>query len=90
MAFPTNDTGLSVLGVIKWLLIIGSLGPFFKAYQGLILQETATGYGVSSAAATQVLVGGEAVKFGLQNLGLGILLLGAAWALWFFWQRYED
>src|SRR3989442_10488365 len=85
-----NTTGLSVLGIVKWLLVIASLPCVVKAYQGIIQCETATGYARSDAARASLLTGTDAVKFGLLNLLFAALLIAAAWAVWYFWQQYED
>ena len=90
MSWPENTTNLSVAGVLKWLFIIASLPCFFKAFQGIVLQKTASGYGQMGASSTELFTGTEAVKYGLENLGLAALSLGIAWALWFFWQQNED
>ena len=55
-----------------------------------MLQKTASGYGQMGASSTELFTGTEAVKYGLENLGLAALSLGIAWALWFFWQQNED
>jgi hypothetical protein len=85
-----NTTGLSFLGVVKWLLVIASLPCFVKAWQGSVGRETATGYGRSDPSTTMLLTGADAVKYGLLNLLYAALLLAAAWAIWYFWQQYED
>jgi hypothetical protein len=85
-----NSTGLSFTAIVKWLLVIASLPCLVKAWQGIIGRVTATGYGRSDASTTQLLTEGAAVRYGLLNLLYAALLLGAAWALWYFWQRYED
>lgn len=90
MGFPTNSTNLSLAGALKWLLVIASIPCWFKAWQGVVGRETATGYGRSGAASTRLLTGDEALAFGLWNVLYGVLLLAAAWAVWFFWQRNED
>lgn len=90
MSMPDNTTGLSFLGVVKWLLVIASLPCFVKAWQGIVGRETATGYARSAAGSTALLTGADAVNYGLLNLLYAALLLAAAWALWYFWQQYED
>lgn len=37
-----------------------------------------------------LLTGPDAVKFGLLNLLYTVLLNAGAWAIWYFWQQYED
>jgi hypothetical protein len=85
-----NTTNLSFLGVVKWLIVIGSFPCFIKAWQGVIGRQTATGYGRFDAGSTQLLTGADAIKYGLWNLLYGVLAIGAAWAIWYFWQQYED
>jgi len=85
-----NSTGLSFLGIIKWLLVIMSLPCFIKAWQGIIDRQTATGYGRGDAGTTQLLTGGVAIRYGLLNLLFAALFIAAAWAIWYFWQQYED
>lgn len=85
-----NSTGLSFAGIVKWFLIVASLPCFVKAWQGIIGHTTATGYSRSDAATTQLVTGSDAVRYGLLNLLYAVLCLGTAWAIWFFWQRYED
>lgn len=87
---PQNTTGLSIAGVVKWLLVIAALPCLVKAWQGIVDRTTATGYGRSDAATAQLLTGTDALWFGLQNLLFAALLFGAAWAIWYFWQQYED
>ncbi len=86
MSMPDNTTNLSVLGVVKWLMVIGSLPLLWTAWQGIVQQQVAG----NGPPAAQVLTGREAVWFGAQSLLWAALLLAGAWALWFFWQRYED
>lgn len=86
---PQNTTGLSILGFIKWALIISSFPCLVKAWQGIILHQSATGYGRYDSAASKLVTGGDALSFGIQNLLLAAVLLAAAWAIWYFWQQYE-
>jgi hypothetical protein len=81
---------MSLAAVVKWLLVIGSLPCFVKAWQGIVLRTTATGFGRADAASTRLLTGGEAVKYGLVSLLFAALLLGAAFCVWYFWQKYQD
>ena len=67
-----------------------SLPCFVKAWQGIIGRQTATGYGRYDASTTQLLAGADAVKFGLLNLLYAAIFIAAAWAIWHFWQQYED
>jgi hypothetical protein len=85
-----NSTNLSLAGVVKWLLVIASLPCLVKAWQGVVQRTTATGYLRSDASTAQLLTGGDAVRYGLLNILYAALLIGAAWAVWFFWQQYED
>jgi hypothetical protein len=87
MSFPTNDGGLSIAAVVKWLLMIFGGVFVYQAYQGIVLKEGATG---SIRNVGNPLHGSEAVKWGLGNLGYAFLLFAGAWAVWFFWQRNED
>lgn len=87
MRWPDNSTGLSVAGVVKWFLIIDCAVFLFKAYQGLIQRKTATGGGNRVG---EYLTGDEAIKLGLQHLGLAVAFGAAAWVIWFFWQRHEE
>lgn len=74
-------------GVLKWVFI-SNCGVFlYKAYQGLIVQKTATG---TANRVGDYLTGNEAVLMGLQHLTVSVLSAAIAWALWFFWQRNED
>lgn len=79
---PENSTGLSFLGTVKWLLLILSLPCLIKAWQGIIVRQTSDGY--------RLLTDGAAIASGWWNLLYAFLLIGAAWAIWYFWQRYED
>jgi len=83
---PDNSTGISFLGIVKWLLLILSLPCLVKAWQGIIMRQTAYG----GRSDPQPLTGAAAMSYGLWNLLYAILLIVAAWALWYFWQRYED
>lgn len=85
--FPTNDGGLSVAGVLKWIAIITGVVCLTKAYQGIVGQKGATG---SFRNVGDALTGEAATSWGWQNLGLAVLCFVVAWALWFFWQRNED
>ena len=87
---PENSTNISFVGVAKWFLVVFSLPCFVKAWQGISLRLTATGYSRSEVTRSQLLTGKEALAYGLENLLMGILLLLAAGALWFFWQRNEE
>lgn len=87
MSWPSNDTGLSLAGVLKWLAIIVAAVFLVHAYQGLILKEGATG---SIRNAGMALTGSHAVRWGWANLGYALVALATAWAIWFFWQRNED
>lgn len=88
---PTNTTGLSIIGFIKWILVISSLPCFVKAWQGIVEHVTSAGYGRFDVnTGNRLLLGPDAVRFGLLNLLYGIAFLSVAWAVWFFWQRYED
>jgi hypothetical protein len=85
-----NTTNLSIAGVVKWLLVIASFPCLIKAWQGIVSRTTATGYGRFDVNSSQLLTGGDAVRYGLLNVLYAALLIGAAWAIWFFWQQYED
>lgn len=84
-----NTTGLSVTGIIKWLLVIASLPCLIKAWQGVIVRVTATGYGPRDVNRSYLLTGWDAVRYGWLNLLYAVLLIAGAWALWYFWQQYE-
>lgn len=79
----TNPTGLTVSGFFKWILIVFSLPSFYGAYQGLIKQKTTVGR-------WKIVEGAEAIQQGWQDLGIALVLLILAWAVWFFFERYED
>ena len=86
MGFPTNSTGLSVVGGLKWLAIIGGVVALVYAYQGIIQKK-----GMTGTRGTGRFISGEAaVNQGWEYLGLAGICFLAAWALWFFWQRNED
>ena len=85
-----NSTNLSIPGVIKWLLLIAALPCLVKAWQGIIGRETATGYGRGDAARAMLLTGPDALRYGMLNLLGALALCTAAWAIWHFWQQYED
>lgn len=84
--FPQNTTNLSFAGVVKWILIVGSLPCFVKAYQGIVQRVSATSMGRTTG---NLLMGDEALKYGIQNLLIALLFLASSWAVWFFWQRNE-
>ena len=86
MSWPTNDTGLSVPAVLKWLLVIFTIPLWFSAYEGIIKQEVATGGRVPD----RLLLGTDATKFGVCNLVFALALLAAAWAIWRFWESNID
>ena len=86
MNWPTNSTGLSLAGVLKWIFILMGGVLLFQAYQGIIDQKSSTGRGSS----LQPLSGEAAVRAGWGYLGSALLFFAIAWALWFFWQRNED
>ena len=90
MVVVDNSTGLSVPGVIKWILVIAALPCLVKAWQGIVQGVTATGYARGDASSAMLLTGSDAVKYGLLNLLYAGLLFTGAWAIWYFWQRYED
>jgi hypothetical protein len=85
-----NTTNLSIAGVVKWLLVIALFPCLIKAWQGIVSRTTATGYLRSDASTSRLLTGSDAVWYGLLNVLYAALLMGAAWAIWFFWQQYED
>jgi hypothetical protein len=87
MGFPTNDGGLSIAAVVKWLLAIASLPSFVKAYQGIVERKTATSFGRSTGDSLE---GERALRYGLANLAIAALLVAGAWAVWRFWQSNED
>ena len=89
VSLPTNTTGLSVLGFVKWLVVIMAIPFVMKAWQGIVGRETSTGFSRASAGG-ELVTGAPAIWFGLYSLGIGLVLIGVAWAIWFFWQRYED
>ena len=85
-----NSTGLSISGLIKWILLIAEIPCVINAWQGIVNGVTATGYSRSDAGRAELLTGHDALWFGLRKMLWAALLTGAAWAIWFFWQRYED
>ena len=87
MSWPSNDTGLSVPAVLKWLLIIASIPMFIKSFQGIVQQKTADNVGRQTG---NLLLGSEAVGFGWKCFGIGVLLLGCAWAIWRFCESNID
>jgi hypothetical protein len=87
MSFPTNEGGLSIAGVLKWIAIINGVVFLYKGYQGIILRQGATGSGRNVG---DPLSGPEAVRWGWENVGYGVVAFLIAWAFWFFWQRNED
>lgn len=84
-----NSTGLSLAGIIKWLLIIISFPFFIKAWQGIVGHVTTddSGNGHSTGA---LVTGSEAIHFGGLNLLYAVLCLIGAGAVWYFWQQNED
>lgn len=87
---PENTTGLSLAGVIKWLLVIAALPCLVRAWQGIVHRMTSTAYGSSGFDRSQLLTGNAAVWFGVENLLIAAILIAVAWAVWYFWQQYED
>ena len=81
--WPTNSTGLSFAGVLKWLLMVLSLPSFVGAYRGIVGQRVAINK-------STLVTGTEAVRHGLFNLLVAACFLAASWAVWYFWQRNED
>ena len=82
----TNDFGLSIPTVIKWLLVIVSIPLLFRAYEGIFKQEVATGGRVPD----RLLVADEAVRYGFWMLGGAVVCLLVAWAIWKFWEPNID
>jgi len=87
MGFPSNDSGLSLAAVIKWICIIVSLPFFVNAFNGIVHKQGATG---GPRSVGMPLEGADAVKWGLLNLLYAVLCLVAAWLIWRFWQQNED
>jgi hypothetical protein len=85
-----NPTSLSFAGVVKWIVLIMSISPLFRVYQGLVLRETTSGIYPSRYEVGETLRGGAAIQHGFKSLGVAVLMWVAAWAIWFFWQRNED
>lgn len=81
--FPTNSTGLSFAGVVKWILILFS---GVTAWMGVsaIVNKTA------SPDKYTVLRDGDAVRYGMGTCVWALGFAVAALAVWFFWQRNED
>lgn len=87
---PKNTTNLSVAGYFKWIALIASIGPVFKAFQGLVLRETATGMPSRSTVPGSVVIADDAIREGLLSLLVAATFWAIAWALWFFFQRHEE
>ena len=83
-----NSTNLSFAAVVKWIVIILSIAPIFKAYEGIVHRQTTTGYTRFEFGDT--IRGPEAFQHGLKSLGVAALMWLGAWAIWFFWQRNEE
>ena len=81
---PTNPTGMSVAVVTKWLLVIMAIIPAIQAWQGIVDHQVSPGkYG-------PLLTGVAAIGYGKQQLLVAGLLVAAAGAVWYFWQRNDD
>jgi hypothetical protein len=83
--FPTNSTGLTLAGVLKWIAIVIGGVMLFQAYQGVVQQVGGGGRGGGI-----LLTGPDAVRWGWMNVLYSAIAFAIAWALWFFWQRNED
>ncbi len=84
---------MSLLGFLKWTLVVAALPCLIKVFQGLVMQKTTRSYDFVFFTVwgdLELLTGSAAVTWGLINLGLFVVLLAAAWAVWFFWEQYED
>lgn len=83
----------SNLGPGCWaqLLLAGLALPFLgRAWQGIFQQRTSTSTGRagwSSSPGTTMVTGSQAVYTGLINLLVVLLLCGAIYGIWHFWQR---
>lgn len=71
----------------KWLAIVNAGVQLFKAYQGFVLQQGATG---SGRRVGQYLEGDQAVQAGWLHLGAALVFGLIAFAIWFWWERNED
>jgi hypothetical protein len=83
---PENSTGLSIAGIVKWILLLMTLPLLVKVWQGLVLHQTTD----NSGRFGQLVTGGAAVREGLLSLIYLCLCLAGAWAIWYFKQRNED
>ena len=90
MRWPENTTSLSLPGVFKWILLIISIPLLIKAFQGIVLRSTQTGFAGRFGSVGDALRGKEAVLEGLEAFGYAAICIIGAWALWFFWQQHED
>jgi hypothetical protein len=81
-----NSTGLSLAGIVKWILLIITLPLMVKVWQGLVMHQT-TNYSGRFGA---LLTCGAAIREGLLSLLYSCLCFTAAWAIWYFQQRNED
>lgn len=81
--FPTNSTGLSLAGILKWIAIIACGVNVWIGLSAIISKKT-------SPDRSTLLVGNDAVRQGFVNLGWALGLGLLAFAIWFFWQRNED
>jgi hypothetical protein len=68
------------------LLGLASLPCWVRGLQGISGSDTPTGGRFSGAFVT----GAAAVHYGYTQLGLALLLVGAAFCVWYFWDRHED
>jgi hypothetical protein len=83
--FPSNDSGITLAAVFKWLAIIFGGVFLFQAYQGIITKSGGGGRGGG-----EYLTGDAAVAWGWWHVLYAVISFALSWAIWFFWQRNED
>ncbi len=74
--WPSNDTQLSLAGILKWLAILVGCFSLWS--------------GVNDLLGRTDLEAGKAHAQGLGELGWSVAGFATAFALWFFWQRNEE
>lgn len=81
-----NSTGLTLAGIVKWILLISTLPLFVKVWQGLVSRQTTNNTGRFG----QLVTGSDAIREGLLSLLYAALCIAGAWAIWYFKERNED